>query len=75
MIKIIFYIILFYYLFKIAMRILLPIIMKKAMQKAEQNMRRHFERDDFDHNGMKKPSEPRKPSKQVGEYVEYEELP
>ncbi len=75
-IKIIFYIVLFYYIFKFAMRLLLPVLMRKAMDKAQENMRRRFERDEFDAGGMKKPSQDRaKTSRQVGEYVDYEELP
>ncbi len=75
-IKIILYIVLFYYLFKFAMRLLLPVLMRKAVQKAQENMRQQFERDEFDSRGIRKPSDQRaKNSGQVGEYVDYEELP
>ena len=69
-IRILFYIILFYYVFKFAMRLLLPILMRKAVQKAEENMRRQFQPDDFDRNGIRKPvQQKQKPSEPVGEYV------
>lgn len=75
-IKIILYIVLFYYLFKFAMRLLLPVLMRKAVQKAQENMQRSFERDEFDSRGIRKPASERpKGRDQVGEYVDYEELP
>ena len=73
--KVIFYIVLFYYVFKFAMRLLLPVLMRKAVQKAQENMRQQFDRDEFDHRGIRKPSPGQpKSSKEVGEYVDYEEL-
>lgn len=79
--KTIIYIIGFYYLVKILARIFMPIIMKKAMDKAQENFNRHYQQGNFNHGTTTQNQEPekqtrdfKKPTKQVGEYVDYEEV-
>lgn len=73
--KTIFYVILFYYILKLAIRLLLPIILKKAVQKAEENLRKHHSQPEIDpqENLRNSKGNPRA-RKQVGEYVDYEEI-
>ena len=76
-IKTIFYFLLFYYILKFAIRLLLPILLKKAVQKAEENLRRH----EGNTNGYNRPdtgssttAKSPRDTKQVGEYVDFEEI-
>ncbi len=77
--KTIIYIIGFYYFVKILARIFMPFIMKNMMQKAQQNFNRQYEQRGFnqgttqDYTTPKKEGNP-KSKKQVGEYIDYEEI-
>jgi uncharacterized protein YbcC (UPF0753/DUF2309 family) len=79
--KAIVYMIGFYYLIKILARIFMPILMKKVMNKAQENFNKHYQQGNFN-QGFNTPSqEPekstrdfKKPTKQVGDYVDYEEV-
>ena len=79
LLKTIIYIIGFYYLVKILARIFMPMIMKNMMEKAQQNFNKHYQQGNFnqgnaqDFNASKKESNPM-PKKQVGEYIDYEEI-
>ncbi|HEX9981118.1 MAG TPA: DUF4834 domain-containing protein [Flavobacterium sp.] len=74
-IKIIFYFLLFYYIFKFAMRLLLPMLLKKAVEKAEENLRRHEDNARGNSATYKSPPNERpRETKQVGEYVDFEEI-
>ena len=54
------------------MRLLLPMLLKKAVEKAEENLRRHEQTQNTAYRNTTdiKP----KPNKEVGEYVDYEEI-
>ena len=69
-IKTLFYIILFYYVLRFAFRLLMPILVRKAVQKAEENLRNRYAPPQPD----SAPSQERRAKKQVGEYVEFEEI-
>ena len=79
LLKTIIYIIGFYYLVKILARIFMPMIMKNVMEKAQENFNRHYQQGNFnqqppqDFNTPKKESNPVS-KKQVGEYIDYEEI-
>lgn len=79
--KTIIYIIGFYYLVKILARIFMPILMKSMMNKAQENFNRHYQQGNFNQSDVndtftqEKPQRDfKKPTKQVGEYVDYEEV-
>ncbi|MFK7060086.1 DUF4834 family protein [Flavobacterium oreochromis] len=79
--KTIIYILGFYYLIKILSRVFLPIIMRKVMNKAQENFNRQYQQGNFDEStqtnsyGQARPTKDfKKPTKQVGEYVDYEEV-
>lgn len=79
--KTIIYIIGFYYLVKILARIFMPVLMKSMMNKAQENFNRHYQQGDFNQSTtndaftQEKPQRDfKKPTKQVGEYVDYEEV-
>ena len=81
LLKTIIYIIGFYYLVKILVRIFLPVLMKRMMNKAQENMNKHYQQGNFNQNNAQEPSfkekEPidiKKPTKQVGDYIDYEEV-
>jgi hypothetical protein len=71
----------FYYLVKILARIFMPILMKKVMNKAQENFNKHYQQGNFN-QGFDTQSRPvennnrdfKKPTKQVGDYVDYEEV-
>lgn len=76
--KIVIYMIGFYYLIKFLSRIFLPIILNKVVQKAQENFtQKHGQfnqnqevNQDFKTTNKTNP----KPTKKVGEYIDYEEL-
>jgi hypothetical protein len=79
--KTIVYIIGFYYLIKILSRIFMPILMKKVMNKAQENFNRQYQHGNFNQSTsndtytQEKPQRDfKKPTKQVGEYVDFEEI-
>lgn len=79
--KTIVYMIGFFYLIKILSRIFMPILMKKAMDKVQENFNRQYQQGNFnqatsnDSYTQEKPHRDfKKPTKQVGEYVDYEEV-
>ncbi len=81
LIKTIIYIIGFYYLVKILARIFMPILMKSMMNKAQESFNRQFQQENFDQSTPndtfsqeKSQRDFKKPTKQVGEYVDYEEV-
>ena len=76
-------IILIYYAFKILARIFMPILMKSMMNKAQESFNRQYQQGDFNQsttndndtfNQEKTQRDFKKPTKQVGEYVDYEEV-
>lgn len=78
-IKTLFYLIAFYYIFRFLARIFLPALVKKAVEKAgqnfqqqQQNYQQQQQRDTVtvDTSKAQKP----RSTKNVGEYVDYEEL-
>lgn len=69
----------FYYAFKFLARIFLPILMNKVAHKAQQNFeRQHSQYHANTNSGAETPGQSqkvdRKPTKQVGEYIDYEEV-
>lgn len=69
-------IILIYYAFKILARIFLPFLMRKMMQKAGENLQKqaeHFQQQQSQQQATPKQEMP-KSKKQVGEYVDFEEV-
>ncbi|MCL9807276.1 DUF4834 family protein [Flavobacterium amniphilum] len=79
LVNVIIFVIGFYYLVKILARIFMPIIMKNMMEKAQENFNRHYQQGNFnqqtnqDFNTPKKEGNPIS-KKQVGEYIDYEEI-
>ncbi|MBC8882459.1 DUF4834 family protein [Flavobacterium piscinae] len=68
-----------YYAFKILARILMPILLRKMVQKAEQNFKQHtnYQNQADNHSTTQNSSstfEKPKAKKQVGEYIDYEEV-
>jgi len=66
-----------YYAFKILARFLMPILLRKMVQKAEQNFKQQAEQ--YAQNQSKSQTSSAsnatpKPKKQVGEYIDYEEV-
>ena len=60
-----------YYAFKIIARILMPIILRKMVQKAEQNFKQQTQNQPQQTaSNFDKP----KVKKEVGEYIDYEEV-
>jgi len=79
--KTIIYMIGFYYLVKILARIFMPILMRKVMNKAQENFNRQFQQGNFNQGFDTQSEQPektnrdfKKPTKQVGDYVDYEEV-
>ncbi|RXR19198.1 DUF4834 family protein [Flavobacterium amnicola] len=79
--KTIIYMIGFYYLVKILARIFMPILMRKVMNKAQDNFNRQYQQGNFNQGFDTRSQEPerttrdfKKPTKQVGDYVDYEEV-
>ena len=76
--KMIVYMIGFYYLIKILSRIFLPIVMKKVVSKAQENFQKHQSQNPFNTGNTQDFQTPKnenpKPTKQVGEYIDYEEV-
>jgi hypothetical protein len=75
LIKTVFWILIIFYAFKFIARLLMPFLMRKMMQNAEKNFQ------NFQNKAQQKQSEPvqnnfqsTKVKKQVGEYIEYEEI-
>lgn len=72
-------IILCYYAFKLLMRILAPYLMQKAAQKMQQKMQDQFgqqQRGKHQTSQQQKSTvkEKPKPTKKVGDYIDYEEI-
>jgi hypothetical protein len=76
LIRTLIYIIGFYYLFKFLSRIFLPILLQKAANKMQENFNKHQntynQQNNQDFQTQKK--ENLKPTKQVGDYIDYEEV-
>lgn len=80
--KMIVYLIGFYYLVKILARIFLPMLMRNMMNKAQENFNKHQTQNQFNqqqHQDFQTPQPEsknfeRKPTKQVGDYIDYEEI-
>ena len=68
-------IILCYYAFKFLMRIFAPILMQKAVNKMQQKMQEQYRQQQEQQNRTSQASAPTpKPKKEVGEYIDYEEV-
>lgn len=75
-------IVLVYYLIKFALRLLAPYLIRQVGKKMEQKFRNQFEQFNQENqhytnsqNSTESTKQPNpKPKKQVGEYVEYEEI-
>lgn len=73
-----------YYLVKILARIFMPMIMKSMMQKAQDNFNRHYQQGNFNQGGFSQTTSqtntaPKKEGnpvskKQIGDYIDYEEI-
>lgn len=79
--KTILILILVYYAFKIIMRLLAPYLMKKAMHKMQQKAEQQFnkqQKEDVVKEGEtvidKTPKKTKSSNKNVGEYVDFEEI-
>ncbi len=66
-------ILLFYYGLKIVARIFAPILMQKVAQKMEQKFREQQQYQQPNATNQKQKTTP-KPKKEVGEYIDYEEV-
>lgn len=77
LLKMVIYILGFYSLLKILSRIFLPILMRKVMEKAQDNFNRQFQQGNTYQNQEPEKQQTKdfkKPTKQVGEYVDFEEI-
>jgi len=66
-----------YYAFKILARLLMPFLLKKMVQKAEQNFKQQMNNPNQNTSQSQNTTtsfEKPKPKKQVGEYIDYEEV-
>ena len=68
-------IILCYYLFKFAFRIFAPILMQKAVNKMQEKMQEQYrqQQEQYNNTAQSTRSTP-KPKKEVGEYIDFEEV-
>jgi hypothetical protein len=68
-------IVLIYYAFKIVMRFLAPILIKKAAEQVSKKFEQKFNQQQqaYQQETTKK-AEKTKPKKQLGEYIDYEEV-
>ncbi|WP_394758391.1 DUF4834 domain-containing protein [Flavobacterium sp.] len=68
----------FYYLVKFLGRIFLPILLKKVVDKAQDNFNKHQGQNPFNQtnnqDSQTSKKENPKPTKQVGDYIDYEEV-
>jgi hypothetical protein len=73
-------IILFYYLFKFGMRLLAPYLLRKVAKKAEEHLKNQFNQQQNQQTNYQQNNEPKrdknniKPTKKVGEYIDFEEV-
>ncbi|WP_445716625.1 DUF4834 domain-containing protein [Flavobacterium sp.] len=68
-------IILCYYLFKFAVRIFAPILMQKAVNKMQEKMQEQYRQQQEQYNNTSQSTRTTpKPKKEVGEYIDYEEV-
>jgi hypothetical protein len=77
--KVIIYIVLFYYLFKFAMKLLAPYLLRKVAQKAQDHLKKQMEQQQAYQNQQNKTNQNKtedikKSKKEVGEYIDYEEV-
>jgi hypothetical protein len=75
--KTLIYIIGFYYLVKILARFFLPILMKNMVNKAQENFNKAQNNSSSNYGASSNTSSKKenpKPTKQVGEYIDYEEV-
>lgn len=79
--KIIIYMIGLYYFIKIMARIFMPIVMRKVMDKAQENFNKQYQQGNFNQSYTNEPQSQekpvrdfKKPTKQVGDYVDFEEV-
>lgn len=66
-----------YYAFKILARLLMPFLLRKMVQKAEQNFKQQMNNPNQNTSQSQNTAtsfEKPKPKKQVGEYIDYEEV-
>ena len=68
-------IIIFYYAFKFLMRIFAPILMQKAVNKMQEKMQEQYrQQQEQQYNASQATKTTPKPKKEVGEYIDYEEV-
>lgn len=67
-------IVLIYYAIKFLARLLMPFLLRKMVQKAEQNFRQYTNQQQEPTNTSKAKFENPKSKKEVGEYIDYEEV-
>lgn len=79
--KTIIYMIGFYYFVKILARIFMPMLVRKVVHKAQENFQKYQEQGNYyapygeqNQQQPKSTKDYTKPTKQVGEYVDYEEV-
>ncbi|WP_428223982.1 DUF4834 family protein [Flavobacterium sp.] len=70
-----------YYFIKIVAKLLMPILMRKVVEKAQNNFNRQYQQNTYNtgqtaynQEPEKQPKDFSKPTKQVGEYVDFEEI-
>jgi hypothetical protein len=75
-IETVFYILIFYNIFKFLARLLLPLMVKKVVEKVGENIQKqqqNAQKQQQDFSNINK-NQPPKSNKNVGEYVDYEEI-
>ncbi|OXA72658.1 DUF4834 domain-containing protein [Flavobacterium branchiophilum NBRC 15030 = ATCC 35035] len=75
-IKMVIEIIVFYYAIKFIARLFFPIVVKKVVEKAQQNFQQQYQKTYEQEQDVTKKSKPNqeKTKKQVGEYIDFEEI-
>jgi hypothetical protein len=74
LIKTLFWLIVIYYAVKFLARLFLPVLAKKVVEKASEQFQQQSQRQNSTKNTTTFKEEKPKPTKKVGEYVDFEEI-
>jgi hypothetical protein len=74
LIKTLFWLIVIYYAIKFLARLFLPVLAKKVVEKASEQFQQQSQRQNTSNTATSFKEEKPKPTKKVGEYVDFEEI-
>jgi hypothetical protein len=74
LIRILFWLIAIYYAIKFLARLFLPVLAKKVVEKASEQFQQQSQKQNTTKNTTTFKEEKPKPTKKVGEYVDFEEI-